>query len=400
MNEAKSGSRVLIVATIGTTQTIAWASSYYLPAIVGAPIAKALDLPQSAFFGAFSAALLLVAALGPSVGKAIDRFGGRGVLALSHVVIASGLFVLAAAKGVVGLSASWVILGVGMAMSLYDPAFAALTRLYGEKARVPITGITLIAGFASTISWPVTAALSHAIGWRGALLFWAGVNLVLALPLDWFLVPPAPALAPPRQRLPEEPQTEPPAPRWAMPVLGFYFAATWFVTAAMAAHLPRLLEMAGASEGAAIFAASLVGPAQVAARLVELGLLRRFHPLVSARLAASLHPLGAGILVLLGAPGAVVFSLLHGAGNGIVTIAKGTLPLALFGPLGYGRRNGILAVPARGTQAFAPLLFGLLLDRFGVDAIALTAALCLAASLSLFLLKARPAALVGEAADG
>ncbi len=392
--------RARVIAAIGATQTIAWASSYYIPAILGGPIARTLDLPQSAFFGAFSGALLLSAVLGPWVGKVIDRFGGRGVLALSHLIIASGLILLAMAKGVIGLSGSWVVLGIGMAMSLYDPAFAALTRLYGERARVPITGITLIAGFASTIGWPVTAALSHAIGWRGALLFWAAVNLAIALPLDWSFIPPI-AKTPPRRRPAEEaPQEMREAPRWAMPVLAFYFSATWFVTAAMAAHLPRLLEMAGASEGAAIFAASLVGPAQVLARLAELGLLRRFHPLVSARLAASLHPLGAGLLVFLGAPGATLFALLHGAGNGIVTIAKGTLPLAMFGPLGYGRRNGLLGAPARGIQAFAPLLFGLMLSRFGVDAVVLTAVLSFSASLSLFLLRTRPLALVGEPADG
>jgi MFS family permease len=398
MSEPAGAPRRSIVAAIGATQTIAWASSYYLPAILGAPIAASLGLSQSTFFGAFSAALLLSAALGPTVGRVIDRFGGRAVLALSHLVIAAGLVLLAASQGMAALAASWVVLGVGMAMSLYDPAFAALTRLYGERARIAITGVTLIAGFASTIGWPVTAALAHGIGWRGAVLFWALVNLLVAMPLDWFVIPP-PAAPVPQPRRTAELEAAP-APRWAMPILAFYFAATWFITAAMAAHLPRLFELAGASEAKAIFAASLVGPAQVAARLFELGYLRRFHPLVSARLAAGLHPLGAGVLALLGAPGAVLFALLHGAGNGIVTIAKGTLPLALFGPVGYGQRNGILGVPARGVQAFAPLLFGLLLDRFGVAAVAATAALSLSASLSLFLLRARPLPLATEAVDG
>jgi hypothetical protein len=147
-----------------------------------------------------------------------------------------------------------------------------------------------------------------------------------------------------------------PVPRGAMAMLSFVFAATWFVTGAMAAHLPRLLEIAGASTTAAIAAAALVGPAQVAARLVEFGALRMVHPLVSARLAALLHPIGAVILAVLG-PGAITaFAVLHGAGNGLLTIAKGTVPLAIFGPVGYGLRNGILGAPARDAGGIAAAL--------------------------------------------
>jgi hypothetical protein len=177
-----------------------------------------------------------------------------------------------------------------------------------------------------------------------------------------------------------------------MAILAFVFAATWFVTGAMAAHLPRLLEIAGASTTAAIAAAALVGPAQVAARLVEFGMMRRTHPLVSARLAALLHPIGAVILGLLG-PGAITaFAVLHGAGNGLLTIAKGTVPLAIFGPVGYGLRSGILGAPARATQAAAPLLFGILMDYMGVGVLAISAGLSLSALCALLLLKARPAA--------
>jgi hypothetical protein len=168
-----------------------------------------------------------------------------------------------------------------------------------------------------------------------------------------------------------------------MALLAFVFAATWIVSTGMAAHLPRLLHAAGASTAGALAAASLVGPAQVAARLVEFGLLRRQSPLVSARIATLLHPIGAAALVLLGSPGAAVFTLLHGAGNGLLTIAKGTLPLAVFGPTGYGLRTGLLSAPARVAQAGAPLLFGLLLDRFGLGVLALSAGLGLASTAAL-----------------
>jgi MFS family permease len=380
--------RVIVVAALGTTQTIAWASSYYMPAILGAPAAAALHLPSSVFFGLFSAALLLSAVIGPSVGRLIDQYGGRGILAASNLVIAAGLIILAMAHGVTVLAIAWTVLGIGIAMGLYDPAFAALTWLYGREARSAITGITLIAGFASTIGWPVSAMFLHAWGWRAACLAWGGINLLLAAPLNWLTIPRYGTSDAPLQAVTDPPIPEP--PRAAMPILAFFFAATWFVQGAMAAHLPGLLQAAGASAAAAVAAAALVGPAQVAARIIEFGLLRSFHPLSSARIASMLHPVGAVSLILFGPSGIVAFALLHGAGNGMITIAKGTLPLALFGPQGYGLRSGTLSVSARVLQSAAPFLFGLLLDRVGVPAIGLSAALCLSAFGSLLMLRSRP----------
>jgi hypothetical protein len=171
-------------------------------------------------------------------------------------------------------------------------------------------------------------------------------------------------------------------------LLAFVFAAAWFVTGAMAAHLPRLLELSGASPLQAIAAAALVGPAQVAARLFEFFLLRRSHPLVSARLAALLHPVGAVIFAAIGPAAASAFAVFYGAGNGLLTIARGTVPLAVFGPHGYGERTGLLGAPARAAQALAPLLFGILLDAMGASVIIVSSALCLAAFAALFGLRA------------
>ncbi len=381
--------RAIVVAAIGSTQTLAWASSYYLPAILGAPIAEALRLSSDLFFGFFSVALLLSAAVGPSVGRLIDRHGGRQMLAASNLVIAAGLVILAAAHGIVGLAIAWAVLGIGISMGLYDPAFAALTWLYGREARGAITGITLIAGFASTIGWPASAFFLHEYGWRAACLIWAGLNLLVAAPVNWLAIP--------RHRMPAA------APRSGASAAGraaargdadpgLFLRRHLVRQGAMAAHLPGLLHMAGASATAAIAAAALVGPAQVGARLVEFGLLRSFHPVSSARIASVLHPIGAVFLVVLGAPGIVAFALLHGAGNGMITIAKGTLPLALFGPHGYGLRSGVLSAPARLLQSASPFLFGLLLDRFGVAAVWWSAGLCLAAFASLFALRPRRAA--------
>ena len=383
-------SRITIVAALGSTQTLAWASSYYLPAILGAPIATALGLSPSVFFGIFSVALLLSAALGPTVGKLIDHHGGRGMLAASNLVLALGLALLARADGITGLILAWIPLGAGITMGLYDPAFATLTRLYGREARNPITGITLIAGFASTIGWPVSAFMLHHHGWREACLLWAGLNLLVCLPVNLLFIPKPPP-HPPERQADSRGEVDSEAPRGAMPVLAFFFSAAWFVTGAMAAHLPRLLQAAGASPTEAVAAAALVGPAQVAARLVEFGVLRRLHPMISARVAAVMHPLGGLALALFGPFGIVAFALLHGAGNGMITIAKGTLPLAIFGPHGFGLRSGVLSAPARLTQSAAPFLFGLLLDHVGVGAVALSAGLMLAAFASLFALRSSSA---------
>lgn len=355
------------------------------------PIASALGVAPVVFFGFFSGALLLSAATAPYVGGLIDRHGGRAVLIASNVVLAAGLALLGLAQGVVSLALAWIVLGIGMAMGLYDPAFAALTRLYGRDARAPITGITLIAGFASTVGWPATAWMDHAFGWREACLIWAAINLLIAMPLNLLAIPPAPPLPALVPGEAAEPEPESEAPPGAMVILAYFFSATRFVSGALAAHLPGLLMGMGTTEMAAIAAAALVGPAQVGARIAEFGLLRSFHPLISARISALLHPIGAAFLVALGPAGAAIFTVMHGAGNGINTIAKGTLPLAIFGPTGYGRRNGILSVPTRIAESSAPLLFGLLIAALGSSAVLVTAALCLSAFFSLFLLRARPA---------
>ena len=387
--------KTIVVAALGTSQTLAWGSSYYLPAVLGGPIAAGLGLPTSAFFAVFSAALLLQAVVGPYIGTLIDRHGGRAVLTLSNLVLAAGLATLGLAQGILGLAVAWFLLGIGMTMGLYDAAFAALTRLYGREARAAITGITLLAGFASTVGWPASAWFEHAYGWREACLIWAAVNLFVAMPLNWLLIPPVPPLPASGAEKGETGHVAP--PRGAMPILAFYFCTTAFVTGALQAHLLRFLGAAGASEAMAIIAGTLVGPAQVVARLCEFGLMRALHPVWSARMAAVLHPLGACALGLPGSFGIGAFAIAYGAGNGMVTIARGTLPLAIFGPAGYGLRTGLLSVPARLSVAAAPFLFGLLLDRVGTLAVLLTVALNLSAFGSLWLLRPRPAPRIAPA---
>jgi MFS family permease len=371
------------VIVLGTTQTLAWASSYYLAAVLGDVIARDTGVSTQWFFAAFSASLLISGFLGPRVGKRIDAVGGHSVLAISNVTFAVGLVLLALAKGPVMLALAWLALGLGMAMGLYDAAFATLGRIYGSAARKPITGITLIAGFASTVGWPLTAWGISAIGWRETCLAWAAVHILIGLPMNLFLLP--------RPRITAEDkkaQDQPVPIDRTMVLLGIAFAFAWIVTGGIAAHCPRILEAAGATPAEAIAASALIGPAQVAARIFEASVLARFHPLVSARLATITHPIGALVVAVSG--GGLIagaFAVLHGLGNGIVTIARGTVPLALFGPQNYGYRLGIIGAPARMLQGISPLLFALLIERWGAGVLIVSSALMLGALAALLLVR-------------
>ena len=384
-----SGRQLPVILALGTTQTLAWASSVYLPAILADPIAHDLGVSANWIFGAYSAALAVAAVLGPRVGRQIDRLGGRPVLSLSNLTLAVGLVLLGFAQSIPLLIAAWLVLGIGMGYGLYDAAFGALGRIYGEAARGPITGITLIAGFASTIGWPLTALGLATIGWRDTCLAWAAAHILIGLPLNLLMLP-----AVTSAKAAAESAVKPNIPLdRTMMLLSFIFATAWIVTGAMAAQLPRILEAAGATTLQAISAGALVGPAQVAARIVEASVLKRYHPLLSTKLACLMHPIGAAIVALSGGAAASVFAICHGAGNGVITISRGTLPLAIFGPENYAYRLGIIGAAARMTQAAAPLAFGFLIDAMGSRVLIVSSALSLAAFAALFLLpeKAQPA---------
>lgn len=392
-----TGAPVRVVGALGTAQTLAWASSYYLPAMLAAPMAADLGVATPTVFAAFSGAMVVSALVGPWAGLAIDRHGGRVVLAGTSLVFALGLGMLGFAQGLWTMVIAWLVIGAAMGAGLYEAAFSSLVRLYGQHARGAITGITLLAGFASTVGWPLSAWMETRFGWRNACLGWAGIHLLIGLPLNAWL-PTLPSPAQPEQTAAADPAqaiaSASPSPvaaaggaGYATALLAFVFAATWFISTAMATHLPRMLEAAGATLAAAVAVGALVGPAQVAGRVLEFGFLRRVHPLLSARLAALAHPAGVTVLLMAGPVAAPLFAILHGAGNGILTIAKGTLPLALFGAQGYGARQGWLMLPARIAQALAPLLFGLALDAWGANALWLSGAIGLAACGALMLLR-------------
>src|SRR5882757_258161 len=383
-----------IILALGTTQTLAWASSYYLPAILADPIARDLGISSNWFFAAFSASLVISGLLGPRVGRQIDLVGGRQVLSASNLILAAGLALLGASGSIWTMSVAWLLLGIGMGLGLYDAAFGALGRIYGGDARASITGITLIAGFASTVGWPLSSLGLETVGWRETCYAWAIAHVVIGLPLN-LLLPRTERVAPS-----EGPPVKPHIPiDRTMVVLSFAFAAAWTVTSAMAAHLPRIVEAFGATPAQAVFAGMMIGPAQVGARVLEAGLLSRFHPLVSTRLACMTHPIGACVIGLFGGGVAAAFTLLHGAGNGILTIARGTLPLAIFGSENYAYRLGLIGAPSRICQALAPLGFGLLIEPMGRGVVIVSSLLSLSALVVLLLLpRARAEAAQASAA--
>jgi len=374
--------RLVVIAALGTAQTLAWGSSYYLPAILADPIAHDLGISTNWFFAAFSASLVISGLLGPHVGRQIDRVGGRQVLCMSNLVFAAGLALLGSSHSVWTMSAAWLLLGVGMGLGLYDSAFGTLGRIYGSDARGAITGITLIAGFASTVAWPLSSLGLETVGWRETCYVWALAHVVIGLPLNLSL-----PRAERTTHVADAPAAKPHiAIDRTMVLLSFAFAAAWTVTSAMAAHLPRIVEAFGATPAQAVFAGMMIGPAQVGARVMEASLLNRFHPIVSTRLACITHPIGACVIGLFGGGAAAAFALLHGAGNGILTIARGTLPLAIFGPENYAYRLGLIGAPSRICQALAPLAFGLLIEPMGRSVVVVSAGLCLAALIALMAL--------------
>lgn len=357
-------SRGVVVSALGLTQILAWGSSYYLPGALAASIARERDWPLALVVGGLSVGLFVAGLVSPRMGRAIQDHGGRVVLALSSALLAAGLVILAAAYDPVTLYLAWVVLGVGMGIGLYDAAFATLGRLYGLEARRAITVLTLWGGFASTVCWPLTTALDEAFGWRATCLIYAALHLGLALPLHLFAVP--------RHARSEAEAPGNPAARHGATVavgeagrilvlLGAVLTLAAVIVAVMSVHILGVLRLRGYGTEEAVALGMLIGPAQVGARIVEMALSRHHHPIWT--LEASVTLMAAGLLALaLGVPLVGAAIVVYAAGVGIESIARGTLPLALFGAGGYAPLMGRLAMPILLAQALAPPLAAPFLD--------------------------------------
>ena len=181
--------RAIVISTLGVTQILAWGSSYYLLAVLARPIALATGWSFAWIVAGLSLGLVCAGMVSPRVGDAVQRRGGRPVLALSAILLSAGLLALGLAPSLLWYLAAWVVLGAGMGAGLYDAAFATLGRLYGENSRTAIGALTLFGGLASTCCWPLSAALVSHWGWRDACFTYAAIHVLIVLPLYLWLLP-------------------------------------------------------------------------------------------------------------------------------------------------------------------------------------------------------------------
>jgi MFS family permease len=384
------------VSVLGVTEILSWGALFYPPVLTVPLIAADHGWSRAFTMGGFSLGLFVGGLCARYVGGAIDRLGGHLVMPVGSLLGAAGLAALVAADSAPAYFAVWMVLGVAMAASLYDPAFATLGRIFGAGARAPITTLTLAGGFASTVSWPATQFLIGAVGWRGTYLVYAALLAFVAAPLHALALPrrpaehvtrPSPAIAP-------EPKLAMllPAQGLAFILVAAGFASYAFVPSALSAQLLAIFKRFGLAPDIVVAIGMLFGPAQVLARICELGFGRRTHPLWIARFAVGLLVAAFALLALLpfSAAMAAMFAVMYGMANGLLTIARGTVPLALFGASGYGRLVGRIGGPFLVVQALAPVVVTYVADRASDAAgLALVAAFAVVAFIC-FLLIRRP----------
>jgi predicted MFS family arabinose efflux permease len=362
-------SPAVVVTALGFTTLLGYGSSYYLPAILAAPISADTGWPLHWVVGGLSVGLLAGGIAAPRIGCAVDQHGGRRVLSIASLLLAVGLLGLGLARSLPAYLLAWCVIGLGMGAGLYDAAFAALGGWYREKARAPITIVTLFGGLASTLCWPLSAYLVATLGWRSTCFFYAAVHLLVALPLHARLLPGANRERFAESPLPqEEHQTESVTANRSLPFLlvavALTLAAT--ITSIVSVHLLSMLQTKGHTLAAAVAIGTLIGPSQIIGRAVELAWGRMLHPIGSGLISAALMGGGvAGLTFDLDAAGFAV--AVYAAGAGVSFVVRGTLPLALFGPRDYGRLMGWLGLPSLIAQALAPWLATIVLARTGAD---------------------------------
>ena len=364
---------VLAVNALGITQITAWGTSYYCLGVLAKPIVTDTGWHLTTVFLGFSVALLVMGVISTWVGRLIDRVGARLVMCLGTIVVSTGLAALSQVHDPTTYLAVWVILGIGMRCCLYDAAFAALVQVTPTRGRKAISYLTLYGAYASTVFWVVGYYLNEAYGWRGTLIAFAVINLAVCLPLNWLGLarrdPPADAAA---QAAAREPSRDGPVLEGRMRVVGIFLFAlimslNGFVFGVISIQLVPVLEAAGLAGATAVWVASLKGHGQFAGRVVEIFFGRNLKAMTIARIAIAVVP--ASLVLLFLARGdfwqLVVFTLLLGASQGVITIVRGAVPLALFGAKGYGAVLGVIATPILLVNAFSPAVFALLVDQFG-----------------------------------
>ena len=356
-----------VVTALGVAQIVSWGTLFYTIAVLGPPMRTELGIGDVMLFGSFTAGLAVSGLLSPLVGRAIDARGGRRVLVVGSWLSALATATLALAQGPWSMLAGWLLAGVAMSAVLYDPAFATLHQWAGTSYRRCVTALTLFGGFASTVFWPLSQWLLEAWGWRVAFLVYAGLHLVLCLPLHVFGVPRGvgggrPSAANTAQALPPAPAHGP-----VFVWLALALALASFLSSALSAHLIGFLTASGLSVGDAVTVGAIVGPMQVAGRVMEFAFFRRLQPAAVGTLAFAV--LATALLLFTQVRGvlalALAFAIPYGWSNGVMTIVRGTVPAVLFGGRGYGALLGRLAQPQFVARASAPMVIALLLVQEG-----------------------------------
>lgn len=355
------------IAALGVTQIVGWGTTHYLPAILADSIAEGVGASPTLVLGSFSWGLLIAGASARASGRLMDRHGARLVMTIASVLVALGLLVLSVADGGALLFVGWTLIGLAMRSILYDGAFAAMAALAGPQARRAISLLTLFGGLASTVFWPLGGWLDAAFGWRATLQVYALLNLVPCALLHARFAGGRPPGAVAHEAHAAPPGVETTRTRRALQLAALAFTLHAFVQSAMAAHLVQLLAGFGLGAAVAVSAASLMGVAQVIARLAEMALQRRLSAVAVAVPSVAMLP--AAFVLALALPAsagtAALFVLLYGCANGLMTIVRGALPLAVFGSNGYAEKLGRIAAPGFVAAAAAPVLFSALLEAAG-----------------------------------
>lgn len=374
-----------IVYLLAVTQIIAYGSLYYAFAILAPEIQRETGWRTEIVFGAFSWSLLVAGLATTPAGMLIDRFGGRAVMGGGSVVAGLGLIGVGLCQSVAPYFIAWTLVGIGMGTVLYEAAFATINREFMRDARKGISVLTLFAGFASTLFWPLTLELNNSFGWRHAWIAYGVLHLVLCAPLH--------ALLGGGKRRADSSvqvqQTHDYTLREALrdPVfwkLAFAFSTNMFIFSALSVHLIPLLQRLGHTLAAAVLVSTLIGPMQVAGRLGEMAFASRMQPQTIGKLTFAVLPAGLLALLFFGQhqSAAALFCILYGMSNGILTIVRGTVPQTLFGRENYGAISGALAGPSLLAKAAGPLAVAALIE-FDPSPVLLLVGLLLVSILSL-----------------
>lgn len=381
------------VLALGITQITAWGSIYYSFALLMEPLQTALGASKSAVVGAFSLSLLASGLLAPVVGRLIDRSGGRWVMAGGSVIGGAALCALAFVSTLTQLYVVWVALGVAMAATLYDPAFAVLTQAFRTNYRRAITALTLFGGFASTIFWPITAYLIEQHGWRDAMLMLGILQFVVCVPLHFFALPRHHrTIAASKAEVHTDATLREVLRDKTFYLLCLAFTANALVFSAMAVHMLAMLEVKGLTVMEAALIGALVGPMQVLGRVVQMMFERHTSPSKVGLIAMGLLPVSLIIFFVGNGSLAIfaLFALLYGGGNGVMTIVRGTIPAELYGRTNYGAVNGAMAAPVLISKAFGPLAAALVWGLTGgYDGVVVSLVVIGAGSLIFFLCAMR-----------